>query len=69
LLKGRTCFVIAHRLSTVRHADQVLVLDLGRIVERGTHTELLLKRGLYSNLYRQFARLGLGGARPAPKPG
>ena len=68
LLKGRTCFVIAHRLSTVRHADQVIVLNMGRIVERGTHTELLTQRGLYSNLYRQFARLGLGGNRPLPKP-
>jgi len=67
LLKGRTCFVIAHRLSTVRNADQVIVLDRGRIAERGTHNELLAKRGLYSNLYRQFARLGLGGARtPSP---
>jgi ATP-binding cassette subfamily B protein len=66
LLKGRTCFVIAHRLSTVRHAGQVLVLDRGVVVERGTHAELLAKRGHYSNLYRQFARLGLGG-RPAPK--
>ena len=68
LLKGRTCFVIAHRLSTVRHADQVLVLDRGRIVERGTHSELLSKKGVYTNLYRQFARLGLGGSRPAAAP-
>jgi len=66
LLQGRTCFVIAHRLSTVRHADQVLVLDRGRIVERGTHVQLLAQRGIYSNLYRQFARLGLGGIRPTP---
>jgi ATP-binding cassette subfamily B protein len=65
LLKGRTCFVIAHRLSTVRHADQVLVLDRGRVAERGTHATLLQQRGLYANLYRQFNRLGLGGgARP-----
>jgi ATP-binding cassette subfamily B protein len=67
LLKGRTCFVIAHRLSTVRHADQVIVLDRGRIIERGTHVELLARRGHYSNLYRQFARLGLGGGRPGTK--
>jgi ATP-binding cassette subfamily B protein len=62
LLQGRTCFVIAHRLSTVRNANQVLVLDRGRVAERGTHIQLLAQRGIYSNLYRQFARLGLGGS-------
>src|SRR5690606_38307708 len=41
LLKGRTSFVVAHRLSTIRHADQVLVLEHARIIERGTHTQLL----------------------------
>ena len=54
LLAGRTSFVIAHRLSTVRHADQVLVLDHGRIVERGTHAALLAAGGVYANLYRRF---------------
>jgi ATP-binding cassette, subfamily B, multidrug efflux pump len=55
LLKGRTSFVIAHRLSTVRNADQVLVIDDGQIVERGKHTDLLAKNGLYAELYnRQF---------------
>jgi ATP-binding cassette subfamily B multidrug efflux pump len=55
LLKGRTSFVIAHRLSTVRHADQVLVVDDGRIVERGTHKSLMAKGGMYADLYnRQF---------------
>jgi ATP-binding cassette, subfamily B, multidrug efflux pump len=55
LLAGRTSFVIAHRLSTIVHADQVLVLEAGEIVERGTHTELLNKGGVYANLYsRQF---------------
>ena len=63
LLKNRTCFIIAHRLSTVRHANQVLVLDHGRIVERGTHSTLLAHHGVYANLYRQFARLGLGGSK------
>jgi subfamily B ATP-binding cassette protein MsbA len=51
LLAGRTVFVIAHRLSTVIHADQILVLDRGRIVERGTHQELLGHRGAYFRLY------------------
>jgi len=51
LLAGRTVFVIAHRLSTVRHADQILVLDQGRIVERGTHDALLARRGAYHRLH------------------
>jgi ATP-binding cassette subfamily B protein len=54
LLSGRTSFVVAHRLSTIVHADQVLVLAHGSIVERGTHAELLDKNGAYSSLYRQF---------------
>lgn len=51
LLEGRTVFVIAHRLSTVVHADQILVLDRGRVVERGTHAGLLAARGAYHRLY------------------
>ncbi|HVF40230.1 MAG TPA: ABC transporter ATP-binding protein, partial [Gemmatimonadaceae bacterium] len=51
LLRGRTVFVIAHRLSTIVHADQILFLDLGEIVERGTHAELLAARGAYHRLY------------------
>jgi ATP-binding cassette subfamily B protein len=56
LVKGRTSFVVAHRLSTIRHADLVLVLDHGRIVESGTHRQLLAANGVYAGLYHQFAR-------------
>ena len=51
LMEGRTCFVIAHRLSTIQGADQILVMDRGAIVERGTHRELLSRKGAYYDLY------------------
>jgi ABC-type multidrug transport system fused ATPase/permease subunit len=66
LFEKRTSFVIAHRLSTVRHAHLILVLSHGQIVERGTHEHLLTKSGIYSRLYKEFVRqddveeLGLG---------
>ena len=60
LLDGRTSFVIAHRLSTIKRADLILYLDHGRIVERGTHSELLGNRGRYYTLYRDF----VSGMRP-----
>lgn len=61
LIPDRTTFVIAHRLSTVEHADQVLVLDQGRLVEQGSHAELLARGGLYAALHRMQFREGHGG--------
>jgi ABC-type multidrug transport system fused ATPase/permease subunit len=55
LLAGRTAFVIAHRLSTIRDADLIVVLEHGRVVEQGTHDELLRRQGLYTSLYGDWA--------------
>ena len=55
LLSGRTAFIIAHRLSTIRNADLIVVLEHGRIVEQGSHDELLRRRGLYTSLYGDWA--------------
>ena len=51
LMKGRTVFVIAHRLSTVRNSEAIMVLDHGRIIERGTHDQLIEQKGVYYQLY------------------
>ena len=57
LMKGRTSFIVAHRLSTIKNADQILVMKDGNIIERGTHNELLIHGGFYAKLYEsQFAK-------------
>jgi ATP-binding cassette subfamily B protein len=55
LTKGRTCLTIAHRLSTVTGADRIIVLDHGRIIEEGSHRELLKKQGLYYKMYKTLS--------------
>ncbi len=69
LLRGRTSFVVAHRLSTIRRADLILVMEGGRIVERGTHRDLLAKEGVYAALHERFVhggpkRSGMGADNP-----
>jgi ATP-binding cassette subfamily B protein len=58
LLEGRTTFIVAHRLSTILRADSILVIDAGKIIERGTHRQLLASDGKYAQLYQQFAMQG-----------
>jgi ABC-type multidrug transport system fused ATPase/permease subunit len=57
LLAGRTAFIIAHRLSTIRDADLIVVLEHGRVVEQGSHDELMAKQGLYTSLYGDWAEV------------
>ena len=57
MMQGRTSFIVAHRLSTIKNADQILVMKDGNIIERGTHDELLDRGGFYAKLYEsQFAK-------------
>ena len=65
LLRRRSSFVVAHRLSTIRKADLVLVLDKGRIVERGNHASLLAAGGVYARLHEEF----VGGANRGENQG
>ncbi|MGG3922901.1 ATP-binding cassette domain-containing protein, partial [Geobacillus thermodenitrificans] len=58
LMDGRTCFVIAHRLNTIQHADRILVLNEGKVIEQGTHDELLATKGFYFHLYRRYWERG-----------
>jgi ATP-binding cassette subfamily B protein len=67
IMEGRTAIVIAHRLSTIRHCDKILVLHKGRLVEQGTHEELLARKGLYHALYTlQFGETGRRTMAPQP---
>jgi len=59
VMASRTSIVIAHRLSTILAADQILVIDRGGVMERGTHKELLAQKGLYAQLYRKQFRKGI----------
>ena len=57
LTQGRTTFIIAHRLSTIRNADCIVIIDAGRVAEKGTHEELLALKGIYWQLYNSYGRL------------
>ena len=57
MMEGRTSFIVAHRLSTIKEADRILVMNAGKIIEQGKHEQLLAANGFYANLYNsQFAK-------------
>jgi len=68
LMRGRTTVIIAHRLSTVHRADRIAVLDQGRLVELGSHAELMALDGLYARLYRMQFRNETSLAAPLDSP-
>jgi ATP-binding cassette subfamily B protein len=53
ILREKTCLIISHRISAVKEADEILVLDAGRVIERGSHEQLIRREGVYADLYRQ----------------
>ncbi len=68
LTRGRTCVTIAHRLSTAENADEVVVVDAGRVVERGTHRELVAAGGVYADLYASWRHNADTGQLPSATP-
>ena len=65
LMAGRTTFVIAHRLSTIMNADMIVVMDQGRVVEKGSHAELLRRHGMYFRMFReQYGKASVGAGAP-----
>lgn len=67
IMRGRTCLVIAHRMNTIRHADRIIVLDAGQIVEEGKHDELMARNGLYTKLYEAQRHTPVGGGESKPE--